>query len=224
MGMLHPAVGRHPIHTVHRVSAGVLGVFLFTFGLLGLAQRPALFERHGPVVFGLSTNGLLAVISLVVGVILVAAAVRGGPTASNAGVVFGALFLLSGVVNLMLIGTSVNLLGFGLSNVVFSLVVGFVLLIFAAYGRITGHLPPDSPYYHAGTDEEPDHRTADERHRDDQADEELAEAERAVALHCATPEQRDGVRRAAAHRSVADRRAAWLAAAGHGQIGKGIRR
>lgn len=213
MGILHPTPARHRVHTVHRVSIAVLGVFLLVFGVLGLTQRLAFLSDQGAIVMGLSTNGLLATISVVVALVLLAAAVRGGPTASAAGVVFGVLFIASGLANMLVLGSGLNMLAFRLSNVIFSLVVGMALLFIGAYGRITGGLPPDNPYYHAsGAAAGPElPRTPAERITDAFADRELAEAERAVAQGHATPEQAAGVRRAAAFRTPEDRRRAWQA-------------
>lgn len=50
---------------VHRVGAAGLGGALWVFGILGLVNRPALFSITGGHVLGLSSNGLLSVISLV---------------------------------------------------------------------------------------------------------------------------------------------------------------
>jgi hypothetical protein len=143
---------------------------------------------------------------------LIAAAVRGGPTASNVGVVLGSLFLISGIGNIFVLNTEMNMLAFRLSNVIFSLAVGMVLLFFGAYGRITGHLPPDSPYYHPAESDGSSipAKTPAELATDSMIDQQLAEAERAVALHYATPEQQAGVLRAGKFRTAEDRRRAWL--------------
>lgn len=210
MGILHPTPARHRVHTVHRVSIAALGVFLLVFGVLGLTQRLAFLSDQGAIVMGLSTNGLLATISVVVAVVLLAAAIRGGPTASAAGIVFGVLFIVSGLANMLVLDSGLNMLAFRLSNVIFSLVVGMALLFIGAYGRITGGLPPDNPYYRAGAAGEVElPRTPAERITDAFADRELAEAERAVAQGYASPEQTAGVRRAAAFRTAEDRRRAW---------------
>jgi hypothetical protein len=55
-------------------------------------------------------------------------------------------------------------------------------------------------------------RTPAERATDNVIDRELADAERAVVLHYATPEQIEGVRRAAAHRTPDERRRAFRSA------------
>jgi hypothetical protein len=213
MSVLHPSsTGHHPIHTVHRVSCAAVGAFLLVFGVLGLTRRQSFLGTHGAVIMGLSSNGLLAVVSVLTAVVLVGAAVRGGPTASTVGVVLGALFVVSGLVNMFLLSTAMNMLAFTLSNVVFSLIIGLALLVFGAYGRITGHLPPDSPYFHSAglAPDDGTTKTNAERARDAATDRELAEAERAVALHYATPQQRAGVARASAFRTFEDRRRAWL--------------
>jgi hypothetical protein len=83
---------------------------------------------------------------VVVGCLLLGAASRSGPAASNVSILFGVLFLLSGSANSVLISTSMNVLAFQLTNVVFSFVAGLLLLMFGSYGRISGALPPGNPY------------------------------------------------------------------------------
>lgn len=207
MGAFNPDPAPHSIHTVHRVGAGGLGAFLVAFGTGGLALAPAFMSNTGPVVMGLSTNGLLSTLSLVVGVVLIGAAVRGGRTASTAAVVVGCLFLFSGLGNVLVLDTPLNMLAFRMTNVVFSLLVGAALLFLGAYGRFTGGLPATSPY--AGADAvtgRPPTRT------DGVIEAAMAAAERAVAQHSATPEQVARVAAAAAHRTHEDRRRAFTAA------------
>ena len=213
-GVLHPKPGPHPIHTFHRLSMGAIGCFLLTFGTVGLTRGLNFLSPHGEMVMGLSTNGLLATVSVAVAAVLLAAAAKGGPTASGVGIVLGVLFVISGFGNLLVTGTSMNMLAFGLSNVIFSLAVGLVLLFTGAYGRIATQLPPDNPYFQASRDRPypappPDLRTAAERLADEAADRELAEAERAHAQGHASTAQAQGVAAARRFRSPEDRRRAW---------------
>jgi hypothetical protein len=193
------------------VGIGGLGFFLLSFGVLGLIRGLPFHTTQGEVVMGLQSNGLLAVVSVAVSLVLLGAALHGPHTASTVGIVSGALFLISGIGNLFVLGTAMNMLAFGLSNVVFSLVVGMGLLFTGAYGRISAHKAPDNPYYHGdgGIEVDLDDRTPAELATGRLIDVELAEAERAVALHHATPEQAEGVRRAGAYRSAGDRRNAY---------------
>jgi uncharacterized protein DUF4383 len=168
----------------------VFGLGLAGFGILGLVNRLEMFSTSGTTILGLSSNGLLSVISLVVAALLIAAGARGGRMASTLLVVIGSAFVLSGIVNALVLGTPLNLLAFRISNVVFSFVAGALLLFLGAWGRYGGHLPEDNPYYQE--------RHHDDAHVDlpvtftDPADataaRELAEAERVVAQHAASPE------------------------------------
>ena len=97
---------------LHRISAAVVGGFVFVFGLAGLGGRPEMFSTEGPVVFGMTTNGLLAFVSLAIGILLLFAAVFGGPVVGWVAIAGGAGFFLSGVVNVFLLGTSLNVMAF----------------------------------------------------------------------------------------------------------------
>jgi len=172
---------------LHRAGAVVFGVGLGTFGVLGFVNRLDMFSTTGTPVLGLSSNGLLSTISVVVAVILIAASLRGGRTASTVLVVIGAAFVASGLVNTLVLGTPLNLLAFRIPNVVFSFVAGALLLFLGAWGRFTGRLPDDNPYRqerHQG--DHPDALPTTFHDPDDiQAARELADAERAVAQHTA---------------------------------------
>lgn len=210
MSVFHPDPSPHPIHTLHRIGAVGVGGFLLLFAAQSLLLPVGFLPGSSAVALGMATSGLLAVASLVVGAVLIAAAVRGGPSASSVSMVVGATFLLSGIGNALVLGTTMNMLGFRLSNVVFSLVVGFTLLMVGAYGRFTGSLPDDSPYATAAVvqDAPPlvDGVLADA----------LAAAERAVAAHTATPMQAVGVAAASRHGAHAARSQAFAQATAGG--------
>ena len=176
------------------------------FGGMGVANRLEFLAVRGKVLLGLGTNGLLAAISLIVGGVLIGASLRGGRLSSTVTVVIGVLFLLSGLVNLAVLDTGLNLLGFRLSNVIFSLIAGMLLLLLGAYGRFSGGLAADNPYYQLR------HRNDPRPARDDILDEETERwmaAEVAVAEGHATPEQEQLVREDAQRRADEARRRAW---------------
>ncbi len=130
---------------LHRIGAAVVGGFVFVFGLTGLTWRPEVFSTEGPVVFGMTTNGFLAFLSMAVGFMLVFAAVFGGPVAAWGAIAAGAGFILSGVVNVFLLGTPLNVMAFTMPNVVFSWVAGAVLVALGMIGR-KEHPTDDSLY------------------------------------------------------------------------------
>ncbi len=164
MALVPDAPPGHGPDRVHRIGAAALGVGLFLFGILGFVYQLEFLTVRGETVLGLSSNGLLSTISIVVGGVLIAAALRGGRLASTISASIGVLFLLSGLLNLAVLKTEFNLLAFRLSNVIFSFVVGMLLLFLGAYGRFSGGLPPDNPYYRQ--------RHPDELHAGETADRE----------------------------------------------------
>jgi len=204
MATFTPDPAPHRVHTVHRAGAGTLGGFLVVFGLGGITLGPEFLSTTGPVVMGLSTNGLLSTLSLIVGVVLVGAALKGGQVASTVSVTVGALFLASGIGNVLVLNSGLNMLAFRMTNVIFSLLVGAALLFVGAYGRFTLDLPPTSPYACSRTRVDiPADRT------DGTVERAMAAAERAVALHTATPDQAARVAAAGPYRTTEARREAF---------------
>ncbi|NGN69828.1 DUF4383 domain-containing protein [Streptomyces sp. A7024] len=137
----------HALSTVYRAGAGVAGLGLLVFGVLGLFNRVWFFSREGDTTMGLNTNGALSTLSIAVGLLLLYGAYRGGNFASTLNMVLGAAFLLSGFANLAVMETSWNILAFRMPNVIFSFIVGLLLLTFGMYGRVSGGLPHDNPYW-----------------------------------------------------------------------------
>ena len=150
----------HRLGRVYRYGGGFMGLLLLVFGVLGLTDRLAFFSTSGEHVLGLSSNGALSVISIVAAAVLVTGAVIGGNIASSVNFVMGALFVLSGAVNLALLDTQANFLAFRFQNVMFSFVVGVMLVTFGAYGRVSGGLPHDNPYWRARHPEAADRESA----------------------------------------------------------------
>ncbi|MFE0099951.1 DUF4383 domain-containing protein [Streptomyces sp. NPDC059009] len=139
----------HRLSRVYRVGAGLMGLVLLAFGVLGLIDKIGFFDTRGDTVAGLNTNGALSVLSICVGLLLFVGMVIGGNFASTLNMVLGVAFILSGFVNLALLDSSYNFLAFRIQNVLFSFVVGVLLMFFGMYGRVSGGLPHDNPYWKA---------------------------------------------------------------------------
>ncbi|MFB6712872.1 MULTISPECIES: DUF4383 domain-containing protein [unclassified Streptomyces] len=144
----------HRLSRVYRVGAGLMGLVLLAFGILGVIDEIGFFSTGGATVAGLNTNGALSVLSICVGLLLFIGMVIGGNFASTLNMVLGIAFILSGFVNLALLDTGYNFLAFHLQNVLFSFVVGLMLMVFGMYGRVSGGLPHDNPYWRARHPEE----------------------------------------------------------------------
>ncbi|MEU3459516.1 DUF4383 domain-containing protein [Streptomyces sp. NPDC006733] len=137
----------HRLRTVYRYGAGLCGLILLVFGILGLIDQLSFFDTTGSNIAGLSSNGLLSVLSLIFGAVLIGAAIIGGNVASTIEIVVGGLFILSGFVNLAVLDSSFNYLAFRMPNVLFSFVMGLLVATFGMYGRVSGGLPHDNPYW-----------------------------------------------------------------------------
>ncbi|MEL5955833.1 DUF4383 domain-containing protein [Streptomyces sp. CLV115] len=144
----------HRLSQVYRVGAGLMGLVLLAFGVLGLIDKIGFFNTGGATVAGLNTNGALSVLSICVGLLLFIGMVIGGNFASTLNMILGIAFILSGFVNLALLETDYNFLAFRIQNVLFSFVVGLMLMVFGMYGRVSGGLPHDNPYWRARHPEE----------------------------------------------------------------------
>jgi hypothetical protein len=197
------------VFTVQRVGALAVAAVIAVFGVLGFAGGLDFFSTDGGEVFGMSSNGLLSAISLVTAAVLVAAALRSPRVASTVMIVVGTLFLISAMANLAVLRTSVNVLAFEIENVVFSVVAGLLLLVLGAYGRVSGNLPPDSPYARPRTeDTEPE--SFPSTPAEFAAERAMRAAEIAVVNHVASADQRRRVTAMAEVHSRADRRRVWM--------------
>lgn len=154
---LHPVNARlddhlpadHKLSKVYRVGAGLTGLLLVVFGILGLIDRVGFFDTGGDTVLALNTNGALSVLSICIGGLLFVGMVIGGTFASTLNIVLGVAFIASGFINLALLDTGFNFLAFHIQNVLFSFVVGVMLMWFGMYGRVGSALPHDNPYWRA---------------------------------------------------------------------------
>jgi hypothetical protein len=137
----------HHLAAVYRWGSAFCGVVLLVFGTLGFADELSPFNTNGNTIAGMSTNGALSLISVIVGLLLIAGAVIGGNLASTLNMTVGTLFLLSGFVHIFILDRPANILDFGMTNVIFSFVMGLVILTFGMYGRVSSKLPHDNPYW-----------------------------------------------------------------------------
>ncbi|MDJ0385325.1 DUF4383 domain-containing protein [Streptomyces sp. G-G2] len=137
----------HKLAGVYRYGALVCGLILLAFSGLGFADLLSPFDTSGRHIVGMTTNTTLSAISLVVGLALVVGAIIGGNVASSLNMIIGALFVLSGFAHLFVLDRPANVLGFGMSNVVFSFLMGLLIMTFGMYGRVSSKLPHDNPYW-----------------------------------------------------------------------------
>ncbi|MGW5771677.1 DUF4383 domain-containing protein [Streptomyces longwoodensis] len=139
----------HRLNRVYRIGAGLMGLFLVAFGILGVLDKIGTFDTGGDHVLGLNTNGALSWLSIAVGLLLFVGMVIGGNFASTLNMTLGVLFIVNGFLTLSLLDTDYNFLAFEIQNCLFSFVVGLLLMTFGMYGRVGSSLPHDNPYFRA---------------------------------------------------------------------------
>ncbi|WP_121745241.1 DUF4383 domain-containing protein [Streptomyces sp. E2N166] len=137
----------HHLATVYRYGAGFCGVVLLVFAGLGFADALSPFNTAGDTIAGMTTNVALSTISTIVGLALLAGAVIGGNFASVLNMTVGAIFVLSGFAHIFVLDRPANILGFGMTNVIFSFVMGLVIATFGMYGRVSSKLSHENPYW-----------------------------------------------------------------------------
>ncbi|MER6999694.1 DUF4383 domain-containing protein [Streptomyces sp. NPDC000410] len=147
----------HHLSQVYRVGAGLMGLVLLAFGILGLIDNIGFFNTGNATIAGLNTNGALSVLSVCIGLLLFVGMVIGGNFASTLNMVLGVLFILNGFLGLGFLDTEANFLNFRIQNVLFSFVVGLLLMWFGMYGRVGSALPHDNPYWKARHPDEAAH-------------------------------------------------------------------
>lgn len=137
----------HKLARVYRWGAAFCGIVLLVFGCLGFADQLSPFNTDGSHIAGMSTNGVLSLISVIVGLALIVGGIIGGNFASTLNMVVGTLFLISGFAHVFILDKGLNVLDFGMTNVIFSFIMGLVILTFGMYGRVSSRLPHDNPYW-----------------------------------------------------------------------------
>jgi hypothetical protein len=139
--MLHLPVNHH-LRPLYRTLAGLAGLYVLVFGVLGSVRSRGLdfFAQpksgaHLPWVLGLRTNPAFALLSIVVGLVIVLAAIVDRNVDYYVNIAAGSVFLLAGMAMMTLLQTDFNFLGFSMANCIASFILGTVVFIAGLYGR-----------------------------------------------------------------------------------------
>jgi hypothetical protein len=128
----------HHLRPLYRVLAALCGLYVLIFGIAAVAQtaESTLFAHDGtPTVLGLRGNRAFALLSIVAGLVVIAAAVVGGMIDRWVNLVGGVVFLAAGMATMTLLQTNLNLLGFTMTTCIVSFAIGLVLFAAGLYGR-----------------------------------------------------------------------------------------
>jgi len=127
----------HRLRPLYRFLAFLAGLYCIIFGAVGVATTGSAgaFSQGSYWAVGLKTNLAFSILSIVVGVIVVAVTLIGRNLDRNVLMVLGPGFILMGVAMMAIMQTSANVLNFGMSTCVVSFIIGTVLFAGALYGE-----------------------------------------------------------------------------------------
>lgn len=135
--MAHNPVN-HPARPVFRSLGGLIGLYLVIFGAIGVVQTNGdePFTQDGTLVLGQGANLGASVLFIVLGVIILAAAVigRNVDVAVNGLLSYG--FMALGLAGLAVLRTDANYLNFSVLTCIVTMILGLALLLSQKYGRV----------------------------------------------------------------------------------------
>lgn len=128
----------HPLRSVYRALAFLIGLYLLVFGIVGVTQSTGhgFFAHHVDITaLGLRTNMAFSLLSIVAGAVIAVGALYGRNLDHFINLFGGILFLLAGLVMLVLQRTDANILNFAVRTCVVSFAIGMVLFAAGLYGK-----------------------------------------------------------------------------------------
>lgn len=127
----------HRFGGFYRFLAGVGGLYVLLFGIIGAAKTSGdpLFDRGDVTALGLRTNLAFSILSIVVGAILVLGALIGRNIDHYINYFGGIVFWGSGLFNLAFNHTKANVLNFNVSTCVVSFLLGTAFMLSGLYGK-----------------------------------------------------------------------------------------
>jgi hypothetical protein len=128
----------HRLQPLYRALAALCGLFVLVFGIVGIVRTAGdpLFDQGDATVFGLHLNLAFAIISVIVGVVVLAGAIIGRNLDHFINMIGGIVFMAAGLLMLTLLQTDANFLNFRLSTCVVSFLIGIVMFSAGLYGRV----------------------------------------------------------------------------------------
>jgi hypothetical protein len=135
--MSHTPVN-HPLRPLHRVLAGLTGLYVLVFGAIGVAGTAGtpLFGHPSEYALGLRTNLAFSLISIAAGIVILGASVLGRNIDYRVNQVAGYAFAGMGMLMLALLQTDANFLNFSVATCVVSFVISLVLLTAGLYSKV----------------------------------------------------------------------------------------
>ncbi|SCF43945.1 protein of unknown function [Micromonospora purpureochromogenes] len=128
----------HPARPLYRVFAGLVGLYIFVFGVWGVFETwgQPLFGRGSNWALGLRTNLAFSLVSVVFGIVLMIGASRRGNLGHYMNLTAGAVFMVTSIAMMSVLQTTANFLNFSMSTVIVSMLFGLLLLATGLYDKV----------------------------------------------------------------------------------------
>ena len=135
--MAHFPVNHH-LRPLYRALAGLAGIYMLVFGIVGLSQTsglPLFTQDEARWALGLRTNPAFAILSIVAGAVVILANLVGRNIAHHVNQLAAIVFVVVGIVSLLLLQTSANVFAFSMTNVVVTFILALVVGTASLYDR-----------------------------------------------------------------------------------------
>jgi hypothetical protein len=151
MYLAHIPVNHH-LRPLYRALAGLSGLFLVVVGIYGFIETSGhdMFAREGlPEVLGMLFNPFAAGVFVVFGIAVFAVTLLGRNIDHLGNFWLGQLVILVSLFEMAFLRTDANLLGFSMSAVIVTMVVGLLVLTASLYLKIGPDRQHDAAHHDA---------------------------------------------------------------------------
>jgi hypothetical protein len=144
--MAHNPVN-HPLRPIYRALGFIAGAYLVVFGVIGLIESAghSFTGDNGVRVLGQGTNLLWSIIALILGAVVVLAAVVGRNLDTEVDKFAGWGLLVFGSYGLATGRTDANFFGFTIATVVVTYLLGLVLILTSLYSKVAPETQTGAP-------------------------------------------------------------------------------
>jgi hypothetical protein len=128
----------HPLRPLYRAIGALIGIYLIVFGIIGLmvTSGDGLFGKTDDRVLGQGTNLFWSIVSLILGVLVLAVTAMGRNLDTEVDKYLGWGLLVVGSYGLATTRTDANFLNFSIATVVVTYVLGLALIMVALYAKV----------------------------------------------------------------------------------------
>jgi hypothetical protein len=135
--MAHTPVN-HPLRPIYRALGALTGVYFIVFGIVGIIVNAGegLFGNDGGLVLGQQANMFWSIVAVLIGAIVLVAAVIGRNSDALVDKYFGWGLVGVGAYELAVLRTDANFLDFSVATVIVTWLLALVLIMAAQYSKV----------------------------------------------------------------------------------------